>query len=377
MEITDIDTITFTYESAKVSDEKGHAHPGQGGERRQTITRVETDDGPTGYCVGGRADACRLAEKYVLGEDPFKREAIWQQLYRTQRLHKGTLTDSAIAAIDGALYDLAGKAVDLPVYELLGATRDSVPAYASTMVGDDDPDGLGTPEAYADFAEDLVDQGFQAIKLHGWMPPYSADPDRDLAACAAVRERVGPDIDLMLDAHHYYSRTEAKRLADGLADLDYRWFEEPMDEHSMSAYEWLTKVTDIPIIGPETAEGKMQTRAEWIKRDVADIIRTGVRDVGGITAAMKTVHLCESFGIECELHGAGIPNLHVLGAMGIPGDYFEYGLLHPNYDFEASRPWLETFPTPDDDGVIAIPDGPGLGYEFDWEFIEDNRVDAA
>jgi L-alanine-DL-glutamate epimerase-like enolase superfamily enzyme len=374
MEITSIDTIEFTYESRIESDAKGHAHPGEATEATGTITRIETDDGPTGYCVGGRADACRVAEEYVLGEDPFDREAVWQQLYRTQRLHKGTLTDHALGAIDAALYDLAGKAVDLPVYKLLGAARDSVPAYASTMVGDDDPDGLGTPEAYADFAETLVGEGFQAIKLHGWMPPYAEDPDRDLAACRAVRERVGPDIDLMLDSHHYYTRTQAKRLADGLAELDYRWFEEPMDEHSMSAYEWLTRETDIPIIGPETAEGKMQTRAEWIKRDVADIVRTGIMDVGGITPAMKTVHLCESFGIECELHGANVPNLHVLGAMGIPGDYFEYGLLHPDYDFEASRPWLENMPTPDADGVVDIPDGPGLGYEFDWTFIENNRV---
>ncbi|MFB6119937.1 MAG: enolase C-terminal domain-like protein [Halobacteriaceae archaeon] len=373
MEITGVETVQFAYESRVTSDEKGHAHPGEPHEATRTLTRITTDEGVEGYGMGGTPAACDIAENYLLGADPFDREALWQQLYRTQRLNLGTLTDSALAAIDVALWDLAGKALGKPVYKLLGAARDSVPAYASTMVGDDDPDGLGTPEAYADFASDLVDEGFQAIKLHGWMPPYSADPERDLAACAAVRDAVGPDVDLMLDSHHYYSRTEAKTLGEGLSDLDYRWFEEPMDEHSMSAYAWLTDEVDVPVIGPETAEGKHQTRAEWIKRDVADIIRAGTHDLGGITPAMKTVNLCESFKIECELHGAGLANLHVLGATEL-GDYFEYGLLHPDYDYESSRPWLTDPPLPDENGVMHIPDDPGIGWNLDWDFIEANRV---
>jgi L-alanine-DL-glutamate epimerase-like enolase superfamily enzyme len=95
--------------------------------------------------------------------------------------------------------------------------------------------------------------------------------------CRAVREAVGPDVDLMLDSHHCYTRTEAKRIG----DMNFRWFEEPMDEHSMSAYEWLSNEVDVPILGPETAEGKHQTRAEWAKRGIADIGRVGVFDVGG------------------------------------------------------------------------------------------------
>jgi len=375
MEIEDVETIRFTYQSRYTSDEKGHGHPGDPSESVQTLTRIVVDGGPDGYCFGGSQSANEVAADHLVGENPLAREKLWNQLYRTQRLNKGTLDTRSLGAVDNALHDVAGKAADMPVYELLGGDDEPVPVYASTMVGDDDPDGLGTVDAYVDFAEDLVERGFPAIKFHSWMPPYDADPDRVVELCRAIREAVGPDIDLMLDSHHYYSRTEAKQIGEALGDLDFLWFEEPMDEYSMSAYEWLSNEVDVPILGPETAEGKHRTRAEWAKRDIADLGRVGVYDVGGITPARKVAALYESFYMECEPHGNSIPELHNLCAMATPGHYFEYGLLHPNYDYEAwSRPWIHNYPVPDE-GAVTPPNGPGLGYDIDWEFVDENRID--
>lgn len=377
MRVTDIETIEFTYESHYTADEKGHGHPGDPHESTKTLTKIVVDGGPDGYCFGGSAGANDVAADYLVGQNPLHRERLWNQLLRAQRLNSGTLDTGSLARVDCALYDVAGKAADMPVCELLGGAREEVPVYASTMVGDDDPDGLGTVDAYVDFAEELVDRGFPAIKLHSWMPPYDADPDRVIEMCRAVREAVGPDIDLMLDSHHYYARTEAKRIGDALGDLDFMWFEEPMDEYSMSAYEWLSVEVDVPILGPETAEGKHRTRAEWAKRGVADLGRVGVSDVGGITPARKVAALYESFYMECEPHGNSLAELQHLCSMATPGHYFEYGLLHPEYDYEAwSRPWLKNYPEPDD-GTIRVPDRPGLGYEIDWDLIEDNRVEAS
>ncbi|MFC4989411.1 enolase C-terminal domain-like protein [Saliphagus infecundisoli] len=376
MEIRDVETIEFTYESNKVRDEKGHSHPGEPHEARGTITRVVVEDGPDGYCPGGSAATNDLAADYLVGEDPREREAISQRLKRSQRLHKGSFADTNLARIDCALWDVAGKLYDEPVYRLLGGHREWVPAYGSTMVGDDD--GLGSPEAYADFAADLVDRGYPAVKLHTWMPPYDASPERVIEACRAVRERVGPDVSLMLDSHHFYSRTEARRIGRALADLEFAWFEEPMDEHSISAYEWLTEEVEVPVVGPETAEGRHHTRAEWIKRGASDVSRVGIADVGGLTPALKTVHLCEAFAVPCEVHGANLPNLHLLAAMADSGEYYERGLLHPAFDYEAATPWLVEVPDPlDDDGRVLLPEEPGLGYEFDWEFVETNRIDGA
>ena len=116
----------------------------------------------------------------------------------------------------------------------------------------------------------------------------------------AVREAVGPDMALMLNPFHYYSyysREEALALGRGLEKLNSYWMEEPMDEHSTASYVWPTEQLDLPICGSETAEGKMQTRAEWIVRDAADISRGDVGDLGGITPLMKVAHLAESFGM--------------------------------------------------------------------------------
>jgi L-alanine-DL-glutamate epimerase-like enolase superfamily enzyme len=197
----------------------------------------------------------------------------------------------------------------------------------------------------------------------------------DLAACAAVREAVGPDVPLMLDSYHYYNRTDALALGRGLEALSFHWFEEPMDEASMSSYQWLAAQLDIPIIGPETAAGKMYTRAEWIKNGACDITRSGVGDVGGLTPLMKCIHLAESFNMACEIHGGGPGNLNALGAMGIPGEFYERGLLHPFIDYEKPPEYLKSLYDPmDDEGYVRVPTLPGLGLDLDFDYIEANRV---
>lgn len=373
MKIVDVITETFTYISNTVRDSEGHGHPGPDHEARQTLLRIVTDEGVEGYTFGANAGVIeRIVKPLLLGEDPFYRERIWQTLKERQRLHLGTLSDRVLASIDIALWDLAGRALGQPVYKLLGGFRDKIPAYASTMCGDDLPGGLDTPEAYAEFAKACIARGYPAFKLHTWQPPVPGAPDvkRDIAACAAVREAVGDDVDLMLDPYHYYSREEALALGKGLEALNYFWMEEPMDEHSISSYTWLTDQLSLLIVGPETAEGKMFTRAEWIVRGAADASRGGVGDVGGITPLMKVAHLCESFGVRMEVHGGGAANLHTLCAMGIPGQYYERGLLHPFIDYEQPAPWLRILDDPmDDEGYVHVSQKPGLGQKIDFDYI--------
>jgi L-alanine-DL-glutamate epimerase-like enolase superfamily enzyme len=179
----------------------------------------------------------------------------------------------------------------------------------------------------------------------------------------------------MLDPYHYYGREESLYLGRELEKLGFLWMEEPMDEHSMSSYVWLAQQLDLPICGPETAEGKMYVRAEWIKCGAADIVRGGVGDLGGITPLVKVAHLAEAFGMRMEVHGGGLGNLHVLCAMGIPGQYYERGLLHPFVDYEASKPWLRQIEDPmDDEGYVHVPDAPGLGWDIDFDYIARNLV---
>jgi len=380
MKITDLSVRRFRYISNTVRDSEGHGHPGPDHEAVQSVLTIHTDEGVEGYYFGSPPQALisSLVNPYITGEDPFYRERIWHNLKERQRLNMATMSDRLLNAVDLALWDLAGRALNLPVHKLLGATRDKVPAYASTMCGDDIEGGLGTPEDYANFAEWCIERGYPAFKLHTWQPPYEGAPDvkRDIAACAAVREVYGPDAHLMLDPYHYYSRLEALYLAKGLEKLDYYWMEEPMDEHSMSSYVWLCEQTSLPICGPETAEGKMYTRAEWIKAGACDLVRGGVGDLGGLTPLMKVAHLAESFGMRMEVHGGGPGNFHALCAMGIPGQYYERGLLHPFIDYEQPAPWLNCLDDPmDEEGFVHISQLPGLGQDINWEYIEANLVE--
>ena len=223
----------------------------------------------------------------------------------------------------------------MPVYKLLGGYRDTVPAYGSTMCGDDLSGGLSTPEEYAAFAEKLVARGYKAIKLHTWMPPiaFAPNPKMDIKACAAVREAVGPDIDLMIDGYHWYSRAEALWIGKELEKLNFAWFEEPMEEDSMSSYAWLAENLSIPIVGT----GELRRQASYARRvgesrSLRHPARRGQRR-GRYYPTMKVAALAESFGMDCEVHGNGAASLAVVGAIR-NCRWYERGLLHPFLDYD-------------------------------------------
>ena len=382
MKITAVNVKTFHHKTNTVRDSDGHGHPGPISDTTSAVLTIETDAGVSGSVVtrvadGNEAILDRFVRPNVIGEDPLCTEKLWYKIYKWQRLGGGLLTDRVLATVDLALWDLKGKAAKLPVWKLLGGYRSKILAYGSTMCGDDLEGGLATPDDYARFAEWMVGtRGYKAVKLHGWMPPVPGAPDvkKDYKACAAVREAVGPDIPLMLDPHHFYSRTETLWLANKLAELDFRWMEEPMEEASISSYKWLTKNTPLNILGPETMTGKHWIRAEWVKQDACDLIRTGCWDVGGITPAMKVANMSESFHMSCEVHGTGASNLSV--ALAVPNtSFYERGLLHPFIDYEAPKEYQNRIDDEmDADGYVHGREEPGLGQDLNWEYIDANLV---
>ena len=382
MKITAVNVKTFHHKTNTVRDSDGHGHPGPISDTTSAVLTIETDAGISGSVVtrvadGNEAILDRFVRPNVIGEDPLCTEKLWYKIYKWQRLGGGLLTDRVLATVDLALWDLKGKAAKLPVWKLLGGYRSKILAYGSTMCGDDLEGGLATPDDYARFAEWMVGtRGYKAVKLHGWMPPVPGAPDvkKDYKACAAVREAVGPDIPLMLDPHHFYSRTETLWLANKLAELDFRWMEEPMEEASISSYKWLTKNTPLNILGPETMTGKHWIRAEWVKQDACDLIRTGCWDVGGITPAMKVANMSESFHMSCEVHGTGASNLSV--ALAVPNtSFYERGLLHPFIDYEAPKEYQNRIDDEmDADGYVHGREEPGLGQDLNWEYIDANLV---
>ncbi|GAB3626837.1 racemase [Pandoraea terrae] len=381
MKVERVHGVVFTYPTRRSVDGEGHSHPGEQRLAELAMLTIEADDGSTGHafappevirpfllqsCIG----------KSLVGRDPFMREQIWQDLALRQRGSAGQLTDRALAVVEQALWDLAGRKLGQPVYKLIGGYRDKVPAYGSTMCGDDLPGGLATPDDYARFAQTLVARGYKAIKLHTWMPPisFAPDPKMDVKACAAVREAVGPDIALMLDGYHWYSRTDALYIGRQLEALNFTWFEEMMNEQSIASYAWLANQLDIPIVGPESMSGKHHTRADWVAAGACDILRAGAAGVGGITPTLKVAHLAESFGMDCEIHGNGAASLAVIAAVK-NCRWYERGLLHPFLDYDEVPAYLNTLPDPmDSDGFVHLSSAPGLGEDINFDYIAVNTV---
>lgn len=381
MIITDVSVKVFSHSTRRHSDSAGHGHPGPTQKIKLAMLTIRTENGDEGYSfcppeIIRDHVLDKFVKKVLIGQDCRNREKLWHDLAHWQRGSAAQLTDRTLAVVDCALWDLAGRALNQPVYKLLGGYRDRTLAYGSIMCGDELEGGLATPEDYGRFAKKLVQRGYKGIKLHTWMPPVSWAPDvkMDLKACAAVREAVGPDISLMIDAFHWYSRTEALALGRGLEKLGFDWIEEPLDEQSLSSYKWLSDNLDIPVIGPESAAGKYWHRAEWIRFGACDILRVGVNDVGGITPAIKTMHLAECFGMNCEVHGNTAMNLHVVAA-NKNCRWYERGLLHPFLEYDDGFDYLKSLSDPmDKDGYVQVPDRPGLGEDIDFDFIENNRI---
>ncbi|NML31928.1 mandelate racemase family protein [Paraburkholderia antibiotica] len=381
MKIERVTRTVFTYPTRRAVDSGGHSHPGDERQASMALLTIETDTGAAGHAFGPpeviREELLAAHVRHVLsGRHPFQREALWQDLAHRQRGSAGQLTDRALAVVDQALWDLAGRALGTPVYQLIGGFRDKVPAYGSTMCGDELAGGLATPDDYARFAERLVARGYKAIKLHTWMPPVSFAPDvtMDIKACAAVREAVGPEIALMLDGYHWYSRTDALRIGRALEQLNFAWFEEMMDEQSMASYKWLADQLDVPIVGPESMSGKHHLRADWIAGNACDILRAGVAGVGGISPTLKVAHLAESFGMNCEIHGNGAANLAVTAAIA-NCRWYERGLLHPFLDYDQPPAYLRSLADPmDADGFVHLSQAPGLGEDIDFEYIAAHTV---
>ncbi|ETW94517.1 MAG: hypothetical protein ETSY1_34520 [Candidatus Entotheonella factor] len=343
--------------------------PAQVMRRDYVIVRIRTDDGLEGYgcsrSYGGTTGRVlaeiitQVLKPALLGEDPMQREALWQKIVSMNRL--AYLPLYAHGCVDVALWDIAGKAVGLPLYRMLGAAREKVLAYASSM----------THASVANYVTEAVacrERGYRAYKLHPW-----GEPRRDVEACRAVREAVGQDMQLMLDAVAAYDFADAMWVGRQLEALDFYWYEEPLPDAKLPAYERLAQELDIPIAGTETTPDSVYGIAPHLARGAVDIVRGDVTYKGGITGLKKMADAAAAFGVNCEVHHGGSPimnaaNLHVICAIAnceffevlVPEDAYDFGLVTPlNIDAE---------------GYVHVPQGPGLGIELDWEAIEACKV---
>ncbi len=280
----------------------------------------------------------------MIGHDPLKKELLWHLVWELDRLEE--LPIYMLGAADTALWDITAKTAGLPLHVLLGGCWDAVPAYASTAT-------FATTEEFLEVADQCLEFGFKAIKLHAW-----GSKRRDADLCQALRAHVGPEIDLMYDGSAGFDPYEALYVGRACEEAGYRWYEEPLREFSISAYRRLCEALDIPVLVAETVDGCHYTAGEFILADAADMLRTGV-DFRGVTGSLRVAHLADCFQMSAEVHGGGLPNLHLAAALRNNTYYEAMVLTNP----------IHVEPGIDSDGHIRPPTEPGIGFPLDLDSL--------
>ena len=351
--------------------------PGAHGSRTRVGIKIYTDQGVTGEYMSGAPAAYEqmlIWVNFLIGKSALERERFYNQAKSILRKNDRM----GVGPIDVALWDLAGKYHNAPIYQLLGGHRKKLPCYASTYHADREPDGLSSPEAYADFAEQCLQMGYPGFKIHSW---GEVDINREIATVRAVGERVGGKMAMMTDPCCVYD-TFADTLAVGRAcdEYNYYWYEDPMRDGGVSfwAHKQLKKMIKTPLLQGEHLH-LVEAHTDMAIAEATDFWRADVEYDGGITGVMKIAHAAEGFGMDLELHISNPPHRHCMAAIR-NSNFNEMGLVHPKIVESGPRlyksDYADQIDSIDKDGNVSVPEGPGLGVEYDWKGLEQYRLDT-
>lgn len=338
---------------------------------------IQTADGARGeYVAQWGATRMALGQTLALapnlvGRDAMEREKIFDDFKRALRQfdHMGQ------GPIDICLWDLAGKKLGVSITTLLGGWRKRLPTYASTFHGDRNG-GLSSPQAYADFAEQCYDMGYRAFKIHGWCDGNVAE---EVETILTVGKRVGDRMKLMIDPACEL-RTFADALAVGRAcdEVNFFWYEDPFRDGGVSAYAHrkLRQMIKTPLLQTEHVRG-IEPKADFLIAEATDFLRVDPEYDLGITGAMKIAHLAEAFGVDVEVHAAGPAHRHCMAAIRNT-NYYELALVGP----KCTNPlppvytcgYTDQLEGVGEDGCFPVPQGPGLGVTYDWDWIKAHRT---
>jgi len=343
--------------------------------RQHLLVEVECDDGTIGWgeCLGpARPNAAIVAayKPWLIGQSPLETEKHWAVLYNVLRDQgQRGLAVTALSGIDIALWDIKGKHFGVPVSILLGGRfRESVRAYAT---GAFKRDGVDRVEDNAADIARFRAEGFHAAKIK-----VGFGLEEDLRVIQAVRAAAGSDMRVMIDGNHGYDALEAIQLGRKAADFDIAWFEEPVVPEQLDAYRAVRAGQPIPVAGGETWHTRWGMR-EPIETRCIDIIQPDVCGAGGFTEVRRIADLAALHGVRMVPHVWGTAvqiaaSLHVIAAM-IPNPV-RPDPIEPILEFDRTdnpfRQAVVTVPLEHVNGIVAIPDGPGLGIEINRDALK-------
>ena len=360
--IVKVEIESFTWDVKNLTHGRAyHYDPDSTLTRGASGIRVYADNGAIGEYAGWSADPRGVAEaagRYI-GQNALDRERFYQSMKASP----------AVAVYDVALWDLAGKMTGLPIHALIGTYRTRVPAYASSIDGAI-KGPLSTPASYADFAEQCHEMGYRAFKIH---PMAWPDVRTHIEAVLAIGRRVGGKMDMMLDSYCLYQTfADALKVGRACDEAGFFWYEDPYSDGGVTPFSHarLREALKTPLLQGEQVR-TVEQRMDLILQRATDFIRGDVQ-LHGLTGTLKLAHAAESVGIDLEPHTSGPEQLHLLAAVK-NANYYEVVWVHPNVpDFNPpiyKNMNVTRLDCIDREGMVTVPDGPGLGVEYDWQYI--------
>lgn len=350
--------------------------------RAHVLVEIECDDGTVGWgeCLGpARPNAAVVASyaPWLIGQDPRATERHWATLYNALRDQgQRGLAVTALSGIDMALWDIRGKSLGVSVSALLGGRwRDSVRAYAT---GSFKRDGVDRVEDNASEMAQRRAEGFHACKIK-----IGFDPAEDPRVIRAVREAIGSEMRLMIDANHGYTVAEAIRVGKAAAEYDIDWYEEPVIPEQLGAYAEVRAGQPIPVAGGETWHTRWGM-ASALQARAVDILQPDIAGCGGLSEVTKIATLASLHGVRIVPHvwGTGV---HIAAALQFMAaqvpDPVRVNPVEPIMEFDRTHnPFRQAvLKTPIEavNGVVAIPDAPGLGIEVNRDALAEFRMGDA
>jgi galactonate dehydratase len=342
------------------------------------FVRVNTDEGIhgtgegtlNGFSATVEAAIHELREAYI-GLDPAHVELLLQRMVRDVYSDGGQIHMAAVAAIEVACWDIVGKAAGKPVHELLGGrVRDRIRVYANGWY-----QAERTEEAFAERARDVVARGYTALKFDPFGAAYRVmdrrEEDLSIAIVAAVRDAVGPDVDVMIEGHNRFSVSTALRLAARLQQYQPAWFEEPVHHQYMGAMVEVATRSPVPIATGESFTSPGQF-ADLLGHDVVHIVQPEPLFLGGLWRTRQVAAMADAHYAVVAPHNSHGPVCTAisrqLGAC-VPNFYVQESFDEFNPDWTQGLVDVPSLPSA---GYYDVPTSPGLGIDLDWERLADH-----
>jgi galactonate dehydratase len=350
--------------------------PGTG--KNWLFVKVDTDAGISGwgecYTQADRdhAIAAHVNQlgRYLIGRDPFHIKHFTYMAYHDFAGKRGAMEAyAAVSGLEQALWDIVGKHLKTPVYNLLGGPcREKIRVYANGWY-----DGAKTPEALAKKATETVAQGFTALKFDPFPGPWRTHIDRktELAAVhnvQAVREAVGPEVDILVEVHRRLAPMHAVRIARMLEAFQPFWYEEPVSARHLDALAQCKRDIRLPVVTGEELYTKAEFR-EVFEKQAADIINPDVCNCGGILELKEIAAMAEAYLVIVSPHNYNSTTIGLAATLQVAACMPNFLITEYFVNFKARGDEVATAPFKVENGYIALPTQPGLGLDLNEEAL--------